>query len=252
MVDEKAPIIDCRAENLQLALQRRGAYAVSGFSKPVDFGRYFTDGLIDGVRMRMESLGELDVPTGNVVACDPFYVMEDFTCPFERRIAPGRYPVLAALADLDSWGHRVAFAMLRLSTTAPAGWQLATTTFPNQGHVFRSHYGVEAGLGLFADLAAAELFARVQTELAAAQPRGNYYDDVLAKCFERHPNWCDHRPDPTSSLNAIIFSTGLGDGVYASYWGLASGGEPVCLVTDFQLFDREGVILQAAGPRPQT
>jgi uncharacterized protein DUF4241 len=39
--------------------------------------------------------------------------------------------------------------------------------------------------------------------------------------------------DPPSGLNVVMFKAGLGDGAYASYWGLDAGGEPACLVTDF-------------------
>jgi hypothetical protein len=239
----RTPILEQSVDNMRVALERRRSYALAEHTQHIDFGRYFTNGLVDGVPMRIQTLGELNVPTGRIVAADPFYVAKDFTRPFERRVAPGRYPVIASLADLAGWGERVAFVMLKLSPAAPASWHLAETTLPE--HVFRSHYGVDAGLGLFADLASAELFARMQRECATSHPQGNYYDDVLARCFEAHDNWCEHRPDPASDLNVIIFSSGLGDGLYPSYWGLTASGVPVCLVTDFQLFDREGTILQA-------
>ena len=243
--DGRVPILDCCEDNLRVAIERRYPYAVSGHTAPVDFGRYFTNGLVDGVPMWTQSLGELNVPTGSIVACDPVYVTtEHFRHPFERRVVPGRYTVVASLADLGSWGERVAFSMLMLSATAPANWELAETALPVHAYL-RSHYGVDAGVGLFGDLAAIELFARVQREFAVAHPQGNYEDEVLEDCFEGHSNWCDHRPDPASDLNTIIFRTGLGDGLYASYWGLGPAGEPVCLVTDFQLFDREGSILHA-------
>ncbi|KDE29061.1 hypothetical protein BA81_01175 [Bacillus safensis FO-36b] len=30
-----------------------------------------------------------------------------------------------------------------------------------------------------------------------------------------------------------MFTTGFGDGMYPSFWGLDGSGEPACLVTDF-------------------
>src|SRR5262249_18353682 len=102
-----------------------------------------------------------------------------------------------------------------------------------------------SGLGMFADAAAAESFAAAQKAHLAANAEGNYYDDVLAACFKDHDAWCDHRPDPRRRLNAIIFGSGLGDGFYSTWWGPTDAGEPACLVTDFQLFDREGTILEA-------
>jgi Protein of unknown function (DUF4241) len=35
----------------------------------------------------------------------------------------------------------------------------------------------------------------------------------------------------------VIFSAGWGDGFYASYWGLNAKGEPLKLVTDFNVLD---------------
>jgi hypothetical protein len=40
---------------------------------------------------------------------------------------------------------------------------------------------------------------------------------------------------PGSGLQVAIFTTGLGDGWYASWWGLDRDGEVTSLVTDFSL-----------------
>ncbi|HCO79317.1 DUF4241 domain-containing protein [Bacillus sp. (in: firmicutes)] len=34
-----------------------------------------------------------------------------------------------------------------------------------------------------------------------------------------------------------MFTTGFGDGMYPSFWGLGVNGEPACLVTDFLIVD---------------
>jgi len=44
--------------------------------------------------------------------------------------------------------------------------------------------------------------------------------------------------DPDTGGNAIAFSSGYGDGSYASYWGFTADDELACLVTDF------GVLLE--------
>lgn len=244
--DGLAEILDASRDNLRVVLERRGAYARSSETAHVDFARYFAAGLVDGVPIRPEPIGVLQVPTGNIVASDPFYVMDADTHPFERTVPPGRYPVVAGLADLGPWGERVAFARLKLAETLPVAWELAATALTKDA--FRNHYSVDAGLGLFADQAAAERFGRAQTRFSATNPSGNYYDEVLAPCFQAHgDNWCDHRPDAGSDLNVIIFASGLGDGLYPSYWGLSATRETVCLVTDFQMFDADGTILRAKG-----
>jgi hypothetical protein len=44
--------------------------------------------------------------------------------------------------------------------------------------------------------------------------------------------------DPETGANIIAFSSGDGDGCYASYFGLAADGSAACLVTDFGLLVR--------------
>jgi hypothetical protein len=78
---------------------------------------------------------------------------------------------------------------------------------------------------------------RLQKAMAALPDDQNYYDDVVAKQLDPTSTWCDHRPDRFSTDNVAIFSSGWGDGMYSTYWGLDAGDRPVCLVTDFQVVD---------------
>jgi hypothetical protein len=69
--------------------------------------------------------------------------------------------------------------------------------------------------------------------------------DVKARLFERSPSgpgpvgrlrkWADIDRDSKSDLHLIAFSSGCGDGYYASYWGYGDSGEIACLLTDFGL-----------------
>jgi len=40
-----------------------------------------------------------------------------------------------------------------------------------------------------------------------------------------------------TEANVITFSSGWGDGGYASFWGYDALGDLTCLVTDFNLFN---------------
>jgi hypothetical protein len=48
------------------------------------------------ITLRLHSLGELVLTTGNVVACDPFVFPE--TLPFAVHVPPGRYSVIVSVA----------------------------------------------------------------------------------------------------------------------------------------------------------
>ena len=100
---------------------------------------------------------------------------------------------------------------------------------------------VDTGMACFADTLAATQFVTVVDEFYALSPQGNYYDDVLAAYFQDHEDWCEFTPSAkTPHLNLLIFSTGFGDGLYSSYWGLDKSGNRVCLLVDFQTFDQGG------------
>ena len=36
-------------------------------------------------------------------------------------------------------------------------------------------------------------------------------------------------------LNVVVFQSGWGDGLYASWWALDEAGEPLWLATDFEV-----------------
>lgn len=237
------PVLPASPENFRLIIERRCAYATAAERLHGDLARYFEPGVIDGVAVRTETIAELVVPSGALVACDPFTVAEDFTRPFARKVAPGRYPVVASIASLGEWGERVAFVMVKLSEGRPVSWQRAETTFDDG--TFSAAFGVDSGLACIADVTAVAAFGRAQGEFATAHPDGDFFADVLTAGLEEEPNWLDYRTDAASEANAVIFASGLGDGLYMSHWGLDEAGEAVCLITDLQLFDASGSIMRA-------
>ena len=49
-------------------------------------------------------------------------------------------------------------------------------------------------------------------------------------------DWANVQVSDRTQANIVAFSSGCGDGAYASYWGYDSTGNLVSLVTDFSLF----------------
>lgn len=226
--------------DFKAAVEKRSSYATESETDHVDFNYYFTERSTHGVNLQTENIGTLNLTSGSVIACDPFYVGEEFTLPFEKKIKPGRYPVIICIGDFKTWGKRVAFAKLKLSEAEPVRWELAKTiTRRKQPETF---YGVDAGLGCFVDMETGNIFNNVLKRYYKEKPNGNYYDDILAREFKGHDNWNNHFPQKDREANIIMFSSGFGDGAYSSYWGIDSKGEIACLVTDFQLFTKNGPI----------
>lgn len=196
-----------------------------------DSGRTLKSGSVQ-VTMKCQEMGDILLPTGAIVACDPIYLYD--LDPFVHQIAPGRYSVVLSIAEARHSGiQRIAFAMLRVTDEASVSWQLATKarqhTRENEDDSAQG-YGVDVALGSFMDMKAAELLRGKRNE-------DDRYHDYIFEQVERHsPNWANIMLDPATELNITVFSTGFGDGFYTSHWGYDDSGSIACLLTDFKLF----------------
>ena len=182
------------------------------------------------------NMGSLQVPTGQLVACDPF--MCAGSAPFTRRVPPGTYAVRLRRTDLQEAGWRIALAMLIIDPDEPAV-SIEEAELEQGG---ADGYFVDSGLGALMDEAARAQLSAVLAAFFRAEPKGNYYDDVLAAEFKHSADdpgdpddigqWNMHSL-PGTRLNVAMFASGMGDGAYRSYWALGKDGKPVALVTDF-------------------
>jgi Protein of unknown function (DUF4241) len=188
-------------------------------------------------------LGNLFLPTGSVVCCDPFLSHE--VSALNRRLEPGDYPVKLCVAKLPKWGKRVALAGLISSNQTPLRW--AKASYKMSGSRF-STFRVDSGLACFMDAQTAKMFSKVVHGYYEALPEGNYYDDILDAEFKRsadpaHPyqagNWTLHFPIKDDPRNIAMFASGLGDGSYSSYWGLGGDDQPSMLVIDFGVLGQD-------------
>ena len=186
-----------------------------------------------GARFQRRELGQLQIVSGALAACDPRVSARD-AAPFAQRVPPGTYPVDVGLLVRESSGEkRVAFARVKLSGNVPVRWVNAlplgeATPDPESGEAYG--YDVDAGVGCFADVTALRAFDECGDDAT---------DEAIAsmqKNGEQAWTWADIRCGDDGE-NVIIFSSGDGDGSYASFWGLDEMGAPAWLVTDFGLFE---------------
>lgn len=208
-----------------------------------DFTAAFQAGYeFQGIPFYAVTLGDLVLPTGRIVACDPLACPD--TPAFTRTVSPGSYSVALAIAVMPNADERVGFAMLTLSDAKVAAWEPAflpgeDATTLGAGEFFG--YGVDAGVGCFMDEEAQRLLLARLDALPADQ---NYYDDVLrhelGKNYKHTREWALHRPHATDPVNVAVFSSGWGDGCYTSWFGLDAHGKLAVLVTDFQTIDLQG------------
>lgn len=177
---------------------------------------------------------ELVVTSGKIVARDPGYI-EDIE-PFTQEVAPGRYPVVLALAHFERTAdERVASAMVRFSDEEAIRWEWAKRvgqdreTHEEEEEEKPFCYCVDSGTGCFMDKDAADLLLEWKN-----------HDEQDLYAFineqERYGYLYESREwplDGSTDLNVITFTSGWGDGGYPSCWGYDANDKPVYLATDF-------------------
>jgi hypothetical protein len=202
--------------------------------------------------------GDLVLPSGRIIACDPGWLWCKDVAPFTRTVPPGRYPVL--LSVVDYW--KIACAMVKFCSESPVRWKMALRPGEDFAELRRNQffgYGVDAGMGCFVD---AQVVERLSAEELQGLVEGAFeqkfqLDDSLAaqdlvtQLTYPSQQIMDHSGfnltldpdtdtfnltlDPDTGGNAIAFESGDGDGSYASYWGFTADDELACLVTDFRV-----------------
>jgi len=177
-------------------------------------------------QIKLTEIGQLYLPTGEIVACDPLISTPDWPA-LMRKVKPGSYPV-----SLYEAQGRVALAVLRFAPGKPVRWEVAAVSGEDAsmpGEIVG--YPVDAGLGSFMDKTAMTLMSAERDRLGDDE---NYYDAALAAEFAPNGDrFAMHKPVADNPLNIAMFWSGWGDGFYPSFWGLDEVGEPLALMTDF-------------------
>jgi hypothetical protein len=193
---------------------------------------YLMSALDDGYTMGEMKLshhgaGDLTLPSGQLVACDPFVVQD--APPFKLSLACGRFPVTLSIAHIKT-DQRVAFATLRLSQTAPASWEMLTAgnqeiSTLEEGEIFG--YGVDSGTGCFMDLSTCRA---LEARMAKQQ---DFYETLMSEMHKTYKNTWSWLNTELGEGNLVAFSSGYGDGVYATYAGRDPIGQISAVITDF-------------------
>ena len=175
-------------------------------------------------------LPDMSLPSGRVVASDGFIMDRD---PFTRQVKPLSYPMLLAVAKFDN-DERVAFALIQFSQSPVEKWETAVTESQDLSKLESDQiygYGVDSGTGCFCDADAKQIFND------ATDPDMRFFSRVtreMDKSYKPTRAWIHIS---TAKGSAALFSSGFGDGLYASYFGLDEDGNPVALLTDFGIVD---------------
>ncbi len=195
---------------------------------------YLVAALSDDMRLgdtvlKHHSVGDLLLTTGKLVACDPVVFPE--AEHFDLLLPKGSFPVVLSVAMLGN-DQRVAFAIIRFRNTAPVAWDILRVEGEDSSALKADDYfgyPVDAGIGCFMD-------AKAGRELQGLMKKNpNYYEVLSAemdKTYVHTWSWLNFKLGD-GLQNIVAFSSGFGDGVYATYAGFDADGEVSVVVTDF-------------------
>jgi len=202
---------------------------------------------VQDVNISTHQIGELILTSGRLLAWD-LLMGPDERYSFKQTLKPGNYPVIVSVADFHPVGEtRTACATLRISSEQVTNWRIAYTNDPsNEQNGEIDNYGVDSGTGSFMDVDAARAFCDLVWWNPNDDKFEEYCDRVVGELEKNSfgdrgsSNWANITLNDVTEANIIVFSSGWGDGGYASYWGYSASGKLAALTTDFALFPMVG------------
>ena len=199
-------------------------------------------------KIRVVRAGAADFPTGEVVLADPLaYLGSRYETVLDRRIPAGSYPVELSVCLSQIAGLRIAAARLLLGGKQVVRYEIAMPEGKKTGDLGKpgafTFFGVDAGLACFADRKVSEenrvFFEKWEKENPGKNKYTDYFAALFRESFETAPQFQNQGGSylewklPGSGLRTVLFSSGMGDGIYSGYWGLDTEGEAVCLTVLF-------------------
>lgn len=161
--------------------------------------------------------------------------------PFLQRIPPGRYPLTMAVSVSDTLGVRYACAKLSVSDSKPVRYELGLCCDENSDEALKkgeaTGFSVDTGLATLTDVITQNAFASYWKQREAQEEGIDPYNDLFADLLEENAaqypqyqspdgDWCAWTA-PETNRRLVVFTSGLGDGVYPTYFGYDANGQ-VC------------------------
>ncbi len=212
---------------------------------PADFFQML---FTESSKIKVVRAGEADFPTGRVVLADPIaYLGTRYETVLDRKVSAGSYPVELSVCLSGIAGLRIAAARLLLSEKQAVRYEIAMPEGKKPEDLQKSgaftFFGVDAGLACFADGKVSEenrlFFEKWMKENPGKNKYTDYFEALFQKSNEANPRFQNQGGNflewklPESGLRTVLFSSGMGDGIFSGYWGLDAEGEAACLTVPF-------------------
>ena len=209
-----------------------------------DLESAFKNKEFNGTKLDILEVGEVNLPSGKIIACDPLAYLYDDVKPFIQTVKPNKYKVSLLVIEEE---ERIAITKVSFSDKEPKSYELAVTGEEDLSEVEEGEffgYPVDAGMGCVCDEETAKKYLAYEKELEKDnEDFDNRYDDLFSDLLEenaeKYPKYQSEYGDwlnwniPESDLNIVLFTSGYGDGYYPCYFAYDENNEICALYTVF-------------------
>lgn len=182
--------------------------------------------------LSVHSVGNLNVQSGLIVACDPAFVSAEHVNPFETLVPIGQWPVTAVVLNLPE-DKRVAALKVIWSDDAVEYFTPAFSKDEQNICAERRYLpavGVDSGTAAILSVEAIEPASeRIKS--------GDVFAHGAADPKQQNPSDLWMNVHFENGSNIIVCDSGWGDGSYASFFARNAEGKTVGYYLDFGFFD---------------
>ena len=222
------------------------------FRCKIDLESYFNEKKIGIMEVDTLEIGEVNLPTGEILACDPLVELGEAKI-YIQKTPVGKFPLKIAVVLSEDYGDRYACVKVEFKKNKPVVYELALTGNEEEMDEAKEDeyygFGVDAGMGCVADKKTQDEYVKYWKKLEEEEEVDNPYDDIfeelLEESFKKFPKYQRDCGDwanfiiPDSDLNIPVFASGWGDGVYPCYFGYDEKGELCGFYIHFIDIERE-------------
>jgi hypothetical protein len=208
--------------------------APSVAAKPALFETAFINGTtqeVNGATVQLYgvTIGKIKIGSGRIVACDPLHI-DEYGIPFTQPFPTGEFPVQLSIVKVGN-EETIAFMRVSFSDEPVARWEYALQKgqAPKPIQDEKEYgYGVDGGIGV--------LFDEEAKKSLNLDSLTNMGTELYREMNKHYHNGWKYTIYKAGDYNVAAFTTGFGDGNYATYIGYNAAGKPCRLTTDFGLF----------------
>ena len=176
------------------------------------------------------NIGNIKISSGLVTICDPILI-DEYGIPFTQVFPTGEFPVQLSIAR-QGLEEYIAFARIKFSDEPVSKWEFALQkdqeALPVDGKDIHG-FVADGGHGIFVDHEAAKVLDRKNLL--------SLNDSIYREMDKHNHHFWRYNIHEFNGHNLAMFTTGFGDGLYATYIGFDSSGKPCRLLTDMNIFN---------------